>query len=304
MNIREFHQSLIQKQIPIIVDSLEVNLYLTEQGYKTKLFDLYNFESQEAAFLIFSDYRYYYKLKELWQTSKSRIVHLPAVKFDGRLETIDYSFKQIIAADIEQCLTIRSNLYEKIAEADSDLSLSDWRGSKLNCHLGERIEIANNDEELDPGWFYSIAEFLESSIVNTKGDKASFSVDGTFFFDGILYQTTTEDTKEENIKPLKYLAERVASSQEKYLQIEDNIIKHLILDGQDVTSVLLDMSYHLERNLSLTEIAFGCNKGILETINWEINSVLNEGVYGTHVGIGMAQKAPHIDFISQTLKLD
>jgi hypothetical protein len=30
--------------------------------------------------------------------------------------------------------------------------------------------------------------------------------------------------------------------------------------------------------------------------------VVNEGIYGTHVGIGMAQKAPHIDFISQALK--
>jgi hypothetical protein len=303
MHVLDFYQALIQKKIPIIVDSHQLNAYLREQGYQTILFDEYDFQTQQVAFIIFSDYHYYYKLKELWHTSKSTVVHLPAVKFDGSFEVICYSFNRLITADIEQGLVIRAKLYEKIADTDSEFYLSDLRGSKLKCQLAESVEIANADEELQPGWFYSVSEFWESSVVNFKANKSSFSLEGTFFFDGILYQTTTQETKERNGKALKYLADKVASSKEKYLQVEDNTITHLILDSRDETSVLLDMNYDLERNLSLTEVAFGCNTNILETINWGINSVLNEGVYGTHIGIGMAQKCPHIDFISKTLKL-
>jgi hypothetical protein len=303
MHVLDFYQALIQKKIPIIVDSPQLNAYLREQGYQTILFDEYDFQTQQVAFIIFSDYHYYYKLEELWHTSKSTVVHLPAVRLDGSFEVICYSFNQLITADIEQGLVIRAKLYEKIADTDSEFYLSDLRGSKLKCQLAESVEIANADEELQPRWFYSVSEFWESSVVNFKTNKSSFSLEGTFFFDGILYQTTTQETKERNGKALKYLADKVASSKEKYLQVEDNTITHLILDSRDETSVLLDMNYDLERNLSLTEVAFGCNTNILETINWGINSVLNEGVYGTHIGIGMAQKCPHIDFISKTLKL-
>ncbi|MEH2067805.1 MAG: hypothetical protein V7K47_06500 [Nostoc sp.] len=223
--------------------------------------------------------------------------------FDGSLAAIQYSFNQLISGDIQQALEIRDILYDKIADIKSELYLLDSRGSKLNCQLSESIEIANADVELEAGWFYSVAEFWESSVVNTKANKSSFSVNGIFYFDGILSQTTTQETKENNWKPLKYLTDKVVSSQEKYLQIEDNAITQLIIDGQDETSILLDMTYNLERDLSLTEMAFGANKHIGEKIDWSINSVVNEGIDGTHVGIGMAQKAPHIDFISQALKL-
>ena len=304
MQIIDFYQALVAKQIPIIFDSHQVDIFCKEQGYKTIFFDDYDFKSQQAAFLIFSDYKYYYKLKQLWHDSQSIIVHLPAVKFDGSLSVIQYSLKQLMSSDIEQALTIRDFLYDKIADIESELTLSDVRGSKLNCQLTDNIEIANADLELEPGWFYSVAEFWESSVVNTKANKSSFSVDGIFYFDGILTQTTTQETKENNWKPLKYLTDKMVNSQEKYLRIEDNAITQLVIDGEDETSVLLDMTYSLERGLSLTEIAFGVNKNIRETVDWSINSVVNEGIYGTHIGIGMAQKAPHIDFISQTLELD
>ena len=302
MHILEFYQAFLQRQMPIIVDSNEIDTYSQEQGYKTIFFDDYDFKSKQTAFLIFSDYSYYYKLKQLWHDSQSTIVHLPAVKFDGSLPVIEYSFNQLLSGDIEQALAIRDILYDKIAESESELYLSDSRGSKLKCSLGENIEIANADVELESGWFYSVAEFWESSVVNTKANKSSFSVDGTFYFDGILTQTTTQETKDYNWQPLQYITDRVKLSQEKYLEIEDNAITHLIIDGQDETAALLDMTYNLERGLNLTEIAFGANKKIGETIDWSINSVVNEGIYGTHVGIGMAQKAPHIDFISQALK--
>lgn len=303
MHIKNFYQTFVQKNIPMIVDSLEIDTYLKEQGYKTIRFEDYDFQSQHTAFLIFSDYNYYYKLKELWNDSQSIIVHLPAVKFDGSLPVIQYSLNQLVSSNIDEALALRDVLYDRIAESETELYLSDSKGSKLKCYLSENIEIANVDLELEPGWFYSVAEFWESSVVNTKADKSSFSVEGIFYFDGILTQTTNQETKNHNWKPLQYITDKIAFSEIKYLKIKNNVITQLVIDNQDETSALLDMTYNLERGLSLTEIAFGANKKIEETIDWSINSVVNEGIYGTHIGIGMAQKAPHIDFISQNLKL-
>ncbi|MCA2808064.1 hypothetical protein, partial [Microcystis sp. M095S1] len=125
---------------------------VTHRGYSQPspsiFFDDYDFKSKQTAFLIFSDYSYYYKLKQLWHDSQSTIVHLPAVKFDGSLPVIQYSFNQLLLGDIEQALAIRDILYDKIAETESELYLSDSRGSKLKCSLGENIEIANADVEL------------------------------------------------------------------------------------------------------------------------------------------------------------
>ncbi|NEO75447.1 hypothetical protein [Moorena sp. SIO4G3] len=306
MRILDFYESLIDKKMMIIVDNHQLRSYLDREGYQTILFDDYDFRNREAAFLVFSDYDYHDRLKELWNVSESRVVHLPAVKFDGSFEGIVYSLERLLEANslnLEQGLVLRSKTYNKIAEVQGGLYLSDDRGSQLKCQLAESLEVANAEDELQAGWFYSIAELWESSVVNIKGNKSSFSVEGIFYFDGILYSANKRVIKERNQMALKALSERIASSQEKYIELEDNSVTRLVLDGRDETSALLDVELHPERQLSLTEMAFGCNTGIVNCVDWEVNSVMNEGIYGMHLGTGIPNKSPHIDFISKTLKL-
>lgn len=225
------------------------------------------------------------------------------MRYDANIKAIAYSFEQILACNITQVLKLRAKADEQIAQVEDKLYLCDDRGTKLNCFLSENLEVINTADELETGWFYSISEILESGIVNIKSDKSSFSVDGTFFFEGIIYACGNQKVRENNQELLTYLLNKVASSQEKYIDIEDNSIIRLVLDGREETSILLDMNYKLERNLSLTEIGFGCNKRIAQNINWRINSIMNQGVHGMHIGIGMAQKSPYIDFISQSIQL-
>ncbi|GET38949.1 hypothetical protein [Microseira wollei] len=303
MDIRYFYQTLIAKEMPILVDRDPVNTYLREQGYQTILFDDYDFTRKQAVFAIISDYHYHDRLIELSQTSESTVVHLLAVRYDPSLKAIAYSFEQLLSGNLEQALGLRAKAYDKIAEAEEALYLSDLRGSKLKCYLSESLEVLNTTDELNSGWFYSIAEFWESSLVNIKGNKSSFSVEGTFFFDGIIYACANPVVRDGNREALTYLLNRVASSEEKYVEFEDNAITRLVIDGRDETSILLNMNYELERNLTLTEIGFGCNTALVKNIDWQVNSLMNQGMYGMHLGIGMAQKCPYIDFISQTIKL-
>jgi hypothetical protein len=69
---------------------------------------------------------------------------------------------------------------------------------------------------------------LESGIVNIQSDKSSFSLDGTFFFDGIIYACANPQVRERHQDALTYLLEKVNSSQEKYIHIKDNTITNLL----------------------------------------------------------------------------
>jgi len=80
MNAIRFHHSLVNKKIPILVDSTDLNYYFQEQGYQTILFDDYDFASQQLAFAVISDYSYHDQLIQLSHTSKSTIIHLLAVR--------------------------------------------------------------------------------------------------------------------------------------------------------------------------------------------------------------------------------
>ncbi|BAZ86149.1 hypothetical protein [Dolichospermum compactum] len=186
MNAIRFHHSLVNKKIPILVDSTDLNYYFQEQGYQTILFDDYDFASQQLAFAVISDYSYHDRLIQLSHTSKSTIIHLLAVRYDINPQIIAYSFEQLLSCDLTQVLELRAKTYEQIAEVEDELYLSDHRGTKLTCLLSENLEVINTEDELEPGWFYSISEMLESGIVNIKSDKSSFSLDGTFFFDGMI----------------------------------------------------------------------------------------------------------------------
>ncbi|MBN3893779.1 MAG: hypothetical protein HWQ41_00250 [Nostoc sp. NOS(2021)] len=303
MHIINFYQALLNHKIPILVDSEQIASYFREQGYKTIFFDDYDFATKQTVFVVISDYYYHDRLIQISHTSESSLIHLLAVRYDTNPQVIAYSFEQLLSCNITQALELRAKAYEQIAEVENELYLFDDRGSKLKCFLSENLEVINTADELEPGWFYSISEILESGIVNIQSNKSSFSVDGTYFFDGIIYACANLQVRERNQDFLTYLLEKVASSQEKYINIEDNSIMRLVLDGRDETSILLDMDYGLERNLSFTEIGFGCNTRIAKNLNWQINSIMNQGVHGMHIGIGMAQKSPYIDFISQSIKL-
>ncbi|MEH2067806.1 MAG: hypothetical protein V7K47_06505 [Nostoc sp.] len=267
MHIINFHQALLNKKIPILIDSDQIGSYFREQGYQTVLFDNYDFTAQQTVFAIISDYHYHDEIVKS-NTSASTLIHLLVIRYDPNQLAVAYSFEQLLSCNFRQVLELRTQVYEQIAETEEELYLFDDKGSKLNCFLSENLEVVNTDDELEPGWFYSISEILESGIVNIQSDKSSFSVEGTFFFDGIVYACANPDVRERNQDALTYLLERVASSQEKYVEIKDNAITCLVLDSSDRTSILLEMNYGLERNLSCTEIGFGCNKTIAKNVNW------------------------------------
>jgi hypothetical protein len=54
----------------------------------------------------------------------------------------------------------------------------------------------------------------------------------------------------------------------------------------------------------LTEVAIGTGALPLGRVEWSLNSVLNEGATGIHVGVGNGLNGTHFDFISTEARLE
>lgn len=301
MQLTDLYNELLNNQLPIYTDSKQVVSLLDKRGLNnchfTESFDFIN--SASKAFVIPTTYEFQQQSNQLWQQKFASILLLfSAVKFDNSVMAIDYTLEQFLGLNLADLLIKRQGFYQQIAKS-SELTIKSAESSSLSVRLSDKLETANFDEILKPGWQYSFAEICEASIVNIKEDKSSFCCEGKFSFDGIIYTIGNQANRERNQDKLIRLTQAINNARQKYLLIEDNQIKSLVLDDKDQTNLLTAMDYaELERGLALTELAFGCNAQLHPNIiNWQLNSVANEGVYGTHLGIGMANKCPHIDFI-------
>ena len=65
---------------------------------------------------------------------------------------------------------------------------------------------------------------------------------------------------------------------------------------------LLDLAAG-SRGLKLTEFAIGVNEAITPSIDYKINSQMNEGISGVHLAIGDGSSRYHIDFLSPAVSV-
>ncbi|MHC8352076.1 hypothetical protein ACYZT7_22905 [Pseudomonas sp. RT4P38] len=94
---------------------------------------------------------------------------------------------------------------------------------------------------------------------------------------------------------LKWLSDRI-SEEGAFLSVEDNIITSLKVKNEEHIK-LLDLAAS-SRGLKLTEFAIGVNEAIAPSIDYKINSQMNEGICGVHLAIGDGSSGYHIDFLS------
>ncbi len=79
--------------------------------------------------------------------------------------------------------------------------------------------------------------------------------------------------------------------------IENSQVIRIQAGSKDITDEL-EILTNKRRQLLLTEMAFSTNESLDPgRIDWTINSQLNEGAAGIHVGIGDGLTGAHIDFI-------
>jgi len=305
MRTSDFLDAVRNKSVVAVADTKEIADVFKDFGFsQIANFDDYDFiNNKDPLLVILGQYKSQYRMnKELWDTTGGIFTHLAVSKFDPSPETLRYSLQKIFdIPDYQSMLDYRDALYDQALSA-KEIKIHTGNGNVLTGILADEIEVANYDSVLESGWIYSLAEFFETSIVNVEANKSSFCIEGRLSFSGITHLENSPELKLATASLTSTMME-LAQKGNNWLECRDNSITKIILGGEDYTETLTNHVKGSEREMSLTEFAFGVVDHV-NPMDWRINSVLNEGIRGMHVGIGMGLDIPHIDFISEGAQLE
>ncbi|WAS91506.1 hypothetical protein [Nannocystis punicea] len=298
MQATTFFKRLFDRTMPVLVDDARHLPFLARRGFTARPIGDFDFASTTAqpVFVIFTEAAAHEAFLQRWGEIPGITAHLSLAKFDTSPEIIEYSIDQLLDIDFAATLARRSAHYDAILSCDY-AEVTPPHGP-LRCSMGESVEIANRDDEMEPGWLYSVSEFLEASLVNIERDRSTFCLDGEFAFDGLIYLFNNPELRSRVGWMLEEWV-RLAARGGNSATLVGNSVTRLTLGGLDRTEQLLELTGGKERQSAATEFAFGCVDYSLAAQDWSRNSVMHESFWGIHVGIGMGQDIPHFDLIAR-----
>lgn len=296
MNAGSYFSLFKDRKIPVVFDEERTRGALCRLGFTPVHYDDYDFQNAKTpSFVMLTSLAYHARFMRLWNTLETVTTHVALAKFDDSAENIEYSMQQLVSIDYEDTLRRRAAYYQQVVDCGHIEVVTP--GAVLTCKLGEAIELANDDVEMKPGWLYSTAEFLETSVVNLEGAGSSFSLTGRFSFDGIVYLFNDSGLRTEYGATFDALL-RESNRGKNLLEYEDNVITRFVVGGSDRTAEFLAMVHGKERESAPSEFALGCVE-YKQRQDWSRNSLLHESTHGVHIGVGMSRQIPHVDFIAR-----
>jgi hypothetical protein len=231
----------------------------------------------------------------------SRVLWMPLASFDPSLEAAIYSTTLLLESDFESAVGLNRQWTSTLIEWEGELRF-EGPGTSITCLLGDPLPAATQlDVQLAPGQWRSVGGFNEVSIQADREDiTQSFHVNGALYANGLA--TARHAGMPKDIIPLHSeaceLIRTVAESGEDVrLDIEASRVTHCWVGNEDIYETLRRLT-NPEYDMHILEFAVGTNHFPSSKIDWSINSQMNEGAGGIHVGIGEGLTGAHIDFIS------
>jgi len=298
MRAIHYFERLFGRDMPVLIDDVRHLPFLARRDFSALPLAGFDFGHTltEPVFVVFTEASAHAAFLQRWGEIPGITAHLSLAKFDSSPEGIEYSLDQFLGVDIPATLARRSAYYDAVLSCDN-AEVAPPHGP-LMCSMQESVEIANRDDEMEPGWLYSVSEFLEASLVNIERDRSTFCLDGEFSFDGLIYLFNNPDLRE-CFGPMLAEWMRLATRGGNSALFTANSLTHLTLGGLDRTHQLHELTRGRERQSAATEFAFGCVDYDLADQDWTRNSVMHESFWGVHVGVGMGQEIPHFDLIAR-----
>ncbi|MBV4472843.1 M29 family metallopeptidase [Pseudomonas botevensis] len=222
--------------------------------------------------------------------------------FEPTLPTALYSLRLLLNSDFDRSLRTQRSVLNML-NSNHDFSLYGNEADATVSILPHAQPYALLSEDISESFVQSVAEFFEVHYAHMNAQEpCPFSFTGTLKVAGIL----TVLRKHNSILPeglrasLKWLSDRI-SIEGAFLSISDNTITSLKLNNEEQIK-LLDLAAG-SRGLKLTEFAIGVNEEISSSIDYRVNSQMNEGISGVHLAIGDGSSGFHIDFLSPSVSV-
>ena len=297
----DFFKQLQARELLIVVEDAVLEKSIQQLGFNdTALVTEFDFVNNSKAVLwLISDYETQYEMASLWDAAGGIIVQMTESKAGGRADTLLYTLDKLLNVNYEKLLSDREAAYEKLLSCDH-IEI-ETPGAMLTCHIAEEVEIASNEIELESGYLYSLTEFFKASLINMDGVTSTFRLEGKLAFQGFLHQANYQTLRQE-VLPLMQQFQILFQQREgdNSLHFENNRIARLIMGGTDVTAELFTLCKVKERETNATEFALGLSEF---SPDWNLNTVFHQTLAGVHVGMGMGEQIPFLDFSAPHVRL-
>lgn len=309
MKVSDYFKRLREGKIKVVLGdcSPSIRKYFEKRDYQVARMVDFDFCSEDDVFVVSNSQRASdHMIDNVFGNHNCHCAHINPWKLHGNKDTtLTYTFDRILEMDIETALSERQQLNSIIRSKLKNYLSIKVADTTLHIDFVGPVEVTNTDIVMNRGWNYSIAEFLEIGLLNF-GDvrETGFVVSGEMQFDGLVSFVPRRQKGERELMAKKLLL-AVNKSSDKRIYVQRNIITSILLDGADYTNLLVDCfgnsidDPEFNQETQLKEIAFGCNHLNNARIDWTKNALINEGIYGFHLGFGLAEKSSHLDFIHQ-----
>jgi hypothetical protein len=240
----------------------------------------------------------------------SRVLWLPMAAFDPSPQACVYTLRLLLRSDFEAAVRRCREIADRVASAASPMLIRS-RDCELKCVFAAPAKAFPHAPRsfLRPGEWREAPEFFEVGLA------AAFELAGSFAASGIL--AAIDERAPDRVvmrhrvasKVVRPFGEsgphrlRVADSWPVGLQEQDEAQVLTVIDGRSHYVPTIDRCCRRAAVDRFVEFAIGTND-IAPAVDWSVNSCLNEGVLGVHIGMGDAIKSCHVDFISPGASVD
>lgn len=236
--------------------------------------------------------------------SASSVLWMPLASFSSDLEAAKYAIERFAEIDVAHAVALNRRIVSRLLLAGDAVTLS-GPDTALRVRLPDSLQLlCRTRGPMLPDEHTSIGNYFEVAMSPTDlaGQiDTELSVSGSVRVDAVLVARHRELNSEmaAHFEAATVIADAMRKACPLHVTIRDN----RIVDGLAPWVASLDTLCGPDYS-AITEVAVGTGILAPERVDWKLNSILNEGAAGIHIGIGNGLTGMHFDFISTEAQLD
>ena len=242
-------------------------------------------------------------LREQWAATS--VLWLPLASFSSDLDTAKYSVEMFSDVDVSTSVAMNRRVITRLLMAREEIIVT-GPDTALKIKLPDLIHAVGrtrvallDDEHSTLGNYFEVG--VSPADMAGRIDE-SISVSGCVRIDSVLVAKHREMRRES--ASCFWAAAEVAQELRKACPFQVTIERNRVVDGFGKWAEAIDMLSGPQYGYALTEVAIGTGAVQSARVEWGLNSVLNEGATGVHIGVGNGLNGAHFDFISTEARLD
>jgi hypothetical protein len=234
----------------------------------------------------------------------SAMLVLPIASFCGSDQGALYFLEKLGHMDVDMCVRGIVEWLDRVSSEETIRMIG--AGTDITVEISDEVFVMSpkTSKQIQPGEWASIAQYLEVALISYNAtNRPNHHMEGTLAAEGAV------------VSYHRYAAPHVAAvahdtwaflesvrkdnpGEPFVIQVEDSQAVSVTCGGRDVYPEIVAFANKAEHPY-VGEFAFASDrKWDIDTVDWSVNSQLNEAVGGLHIGLGNGVNGAHIDFVA------